>query len=232
MFGPYATPTYPLPSSSEDLNANQLIYQLLSHSSSSPYPDLTVGYMVDVRDVARAHILALSELSDPSQPNDADKFNKRIILSSHTFSWPQLAEMIAEKKPDLKERLPSPSSSNTACRQTSAPLDLSLMKRLFQVESTADRVVVQNDGQSSETEGSNLPMIPWEETVLAALELVLKWEEAYGNVSDEGLGTQNGPEGSRQVEDSDAEEPTVRRGKRTATRDQPEERGDKKLRRR
>ena len=53
---------------------------------------------VDVRDVARAHVLAL-KLPPSETP-------KRFILSTSTFTWKDAVELLAEKRPQLKDRLP------------------------------------------------------------------------------------------------------------------------------
>ena len=53
---------------------------------------------VDVRDVARAHVLAL-KLGPFETP-------KRFILSTSTFTWIEAAKLLAEKRPELKDRLP------------------------------------------------------------------------------------------------------------------------------
>ncbi|KAI9443361.1 NAD-P-binding protein [Lactarius indigo] len=53
---------------------------------------------VDVRDVGRAHVLALK--LPPSENL------KRFILSTSTFTWKEAVELLAEKRPELKDRLP------------------------------------------------------------------------------------------------------------------------------
>jgi nucleoside-diphosphate-sugar epimerase len=52
---------------------------------------------VDVRDVARAHVLAIKV-----PPSDAVK---RFIISSSTFTWKEATELLAEARPELKSRL-------------------------------------------------------------------------------------------------------------------------------
>ena len=54
---------------------------------------------VDVRDVARAHVLALKVPSSADEP-------KRFILSSSRFTWKEAVELIAQARPELKGRLP------------------------------------------------------------------------------------------------------------------------------
>ncbi len=53
---------------------------------------------IDVRDVARAHALALKV-----PPSDEPK---RFILSSSTFKWKEAIELVAQARPELKGRLP------------------------------------------------------------------------------------------------------------------------------
>jgi nucleoside-diphosphate-sugar epimerase len=53
---------------------------------------------IDVRDVARGHVLALKV-----PPSDEPK---RFILSSSRFTWKEAVELIAKARPELKGRLP------------------------------------------------------------------------------------------------------------------------------
>ena len=53
---------------------------------------------IDVRDVAKAHVLAL-KLPPRETP-------KRFVLSSSEFTWIEAVELLAEKRPELKDRLP------------------------------------------------------------------------------------------------------------------------------
>jgi nucleoside-diphosphate-sugar epimerase len=82
---------------------NAYVYQLIAGEPGravSGY-DPAVGVPplnVDVRDVARAHVLALKV-----PPSDAVK---RFILSSSTFTWKEAAEFLAQARPELKSRLP------------------------------------------------------------------------------------------------------------------------------
>jgi len=53
---------------------------------------------VDVRDVARAHVLALKV-----PPSDEVK---RFVISSSRFTWVEAVEFLAQTRPELKGRLP------------------------------------------------------------------------------------------------------------------------------
>ena len=54
---------------------------------------------VDVRDVARAHVLALKVAPSPDAV-------KRFVISSSRFTWKEAIELIAKARPELKGRLP------------------------------------------------------------------------------------------------------------------------------
>lgn len=82
---------------------NRYIYALISGAAGRPvdgYDPAVRGapLNVDVRDVARAHVRALK--LPPSTTL------KRFVLSTSTFRWTEAIELLAEKRPELKERLP------------------------------------------------------------------------------------------------------------------------------
>ncbi|KAI9453407.1 NAD-P-binding protein [Lactarius psammicola] len=83
--------------------SNLFIYGLIAGASGRPVSEYDPSAAppllnVDVRDVARAHVLAL-KLPPSETP-------KRFILSTNTFTWKEAIELIAEKRPELKGRLP------------------------------------------------------------------------------------------------------------------------------
>jgi nucleoside-diphosphate-sugar epimerase len=83
---------------------NQLIYGLIAGAPDRPVngynPALRIPPLsVDVRDVARAHVLALKAPPSPDEP-------KRFIVSSSRFTWKEAIEFIAQARPELKGRLP------------------------------------------------------------------------------------------------------------------------------
>jgi nucleoside-diphosphate-sugar epimerase len=84
--------------------SNAYIYALIAGAPGRPVSryDPTIGpppLSVDVRDVARAHVLALKLPPSSQSP-------KRFILSTGMFTWKDAIELLAEKRPELKERLP------------------------------------------------------------------------------------------------------------------------------
>jgi nucleoside-diphosphate-sugar epimerase len=83
---------------------NQLIYQLIAGAAGRPVSEYDPALRapplhVDVRDVARAHVLALKLPPSADEP-------KRFIVSSSRFTWKEAIEFIAQARPELKGRLP------------------------------------------------------------------------------------------------------------------------------
>jgi nucleoside-diphosphate-sugar epimerase len=83
---------------------NTFIYGLISGAPGRPiggYDTARDGspQSVDVRDVARAHVLALKVPPNRDAP-------KRFIVSPNTFTWKEAVEFLAQARPELKERLP------------------------------------------------------------------------------------------------------------------------------
>ena len=83
---------------------NEYVYALIAGACGRPvggYDRAMRGppVSVDVRDVARAHVLALK--LPPSEGSQ-----KRFTLSTSTFRWSEAVELLAEKRPELRERLP------------------------------------------------------------------------------------------------------------------------------
>jgi len=101
IFGPFGPgQVYDTPAT----GTNQYIYALIAGAPGRPINgyDPATGpppLSVDVRDVARAHVLALKLPPTSLSP-------KRFILSTNTFIWKDAIELLAEKRPELKERLP------------------------------------------------------------------------------------------------------------------------------
>ncbi|KAF9474121.1 NAD(P)-binding protein, partial [Pholiota conissans] len=116
VHGPYAR-TFPLPTSASTLGTNETIYELLQGKPAPPAPN----WLVDVRDVAKGHILALEA---PDLP--ADK--RRFIVNAGTYTWKLAAEYLFKSREVLRNRLipiedipplPAPSSNldNTRARE-------------------------------------------------------------------------------------------------------------------
>ncbi len=100
VYGPLGSgQVYDTPAS----GTNRYVHGLISGPSDravSGYDPAVRGppLNIDVRDVARAHALALKV-----PPSDEPK---RFILSSSTFKWKEAIELVAQARPELKGRLP------------------------------------------------------------------------------------------------------------------------------
>ena len=85
-------------------STNQFIYGLIAGAPDRPVNEYDIALRgppvsADVRDVARAHLLALKVPPSADEP-------KRFIVSSSRFTWKEAIELIAQARPELKGRLP------------------------------------------------------------------------------------------------------------------------------
>jgi nucleoside-diphosphate-sugar epimerase len=120
------------------------------------YPQNIIGHIVDVRDVARAHVLALSA---PPLPN---KEHKRLISSNRNFTWEEAVKVIREKcaaEERIQKRLPEKEAAAHAVKQVNVPLDDSLTRTAI--------------GFGEFT--------PFEDTVVATFEAFSLWEKTFKN---------------------------------------------------
>lgn len=115
IFGPQLSP---LTSSPSSLSTNDFVRKLFAPE----YPPIPFGHMIDVRDAARAHILALTTPPVPGR-------DKRFIILSSIFLWKDVVALIRSKKPELAGRLPKETS--VPGPQTSAPLDTTFAKEVL-----------------------------------------------------------------------------------------------------
>lgn len=150
IFGPFLS-KYPLPAARSGLGTLDFVYGLITGGPGGPntYPPIPVGYMVDVRDAAKAHILAL----DTAPLKDGR--DKRINICK-TFTWPEAAQVLREKRPELVGRLPG--AEAVAIPQTNAPVD---------VQFAADVLGLTK-------------YISLEETIVDSIDYALRWEKATG----------------------------------------------------
>ncbi|THU95297.1 hypothetical protein K435DRAFT_839563 [Dendrothele bispora CBS 962.96] len=97
--------------SRDSSGANDFVYALIANGIDSYSKVIPVGHMIDVRDVARAHLLALS------------RSDKRFIISARSFTWKEFADLYRKERPELKDRLPR-EDVEQGIEQTSVPLDV------------------------------------------------------------------------------------------------------------
>ena len=101
VYGPLGRgQVYNAPSS----GTNLYIYALIDGAPDRPVSGYDPAirappHNVDVRDVARAHVLALK-----APPSDEVK---RFVISSSKFTWVEAVEFLAQERPELKGRLPT-----------------------------------------------------------------------------------------------------------------------------
>lgn len=78
---------------------------------------------IDVRDIAKAHLLAISA------PSSAElQKQKRLILAARNWSWRDAVEHLAESRPELKPRL---SDISRLEKQEAAKLDSSFAEEVL-----------------------------------------------------------------------------------------------------
>ncbi|KAJ7583918.1 hypothetical protein C8J56DRAFT_1005164 [Mycena floridula] len=146
ILGPYV-PNFPLPDNRVSLGAMDAVYTLITNGPSE-YPNFPMGHLVDVRDVAKAHVLALT-----APPVNVEK-PKRLIVCSRIFTWKEAVDVIRERHPELDARLPRPDAVGPV--QTSAPVDMTRTKEILGL-----------------TESD---YIPWDMTMIDTMDQMLEWE--------------------------------------------------------
>ncbi|KAF8271941.1 NAD-P-binding protein [Lactarius quietus] len=136
---------------------NRYIYGLISGAPDRPvsgYDRAVRGapLNVDVRDVARAHVLAL-KLPPSSTP-------KRFVLTTSTFTWTEAIALLAEKRPELKDRLPVV-TGNEPPVGTIARMDTSKTESVLGMKS----------------------YVKWQDTVLDTVDDLLRVEKELGRAT-------------------------------------------------
>ncbi|ESK91331.1 nad dependent epimerase [Moniliophthora roreri MCA 2997] len=109
---------FPYPSDLNQIGTDFFVYGLLTGGPDGPntYPPVHFGHVVDVRDIAKAHVLALDAPAVSGR-------HKRMIIFAGTFKWKDAVETIKKAHPELASRLPSDDAVPPA--QMDAPLDRS-----------------------------------------------------------------------------------------------------------
>ena len=87
------------------LGTNALIYQLIAGEPGRALPLQLPPYYCNVRDVARAHVLALKL---PKLAKDADVQDKRFIVAGPgEILWVDAVKTLLAERPAIKDRLPT-----------------------------------------------------------------------------------------------------------------------------
>lgn len=89
VFGPFPK-HFPLPTSPDAMGTNRLPYELIKGGHPEPAP-----WVVDVRDIAKAHVLAI-EL--PRAPLE----KKRFLINAAEYSWKDAVAHLMKARPNVK----------------------------------------------------------------------------------------------------------------------------------
>jgi nucleoside-diphosphate-sugar epimerase len=148
FYGPFA-PGFTIP----DLNYGALttdayIYRLLDPAGSYP----SSPNYIDVRDVARAHVAALTS------PPESSVGRKRILIASpHDSNFQGVVELIAAKRPELKNRLLT--SKPPAFPSYKMPVDLKRVENVLDIKIDSYK--------------------KWEETILDTVDSLIELENTW-----------------------------------------------------
>ncbi|KAJ3570791.1 hypothetical protein NP233_g4166 [Leucocoprinus birnbaumii] len=123
------TKHYPTPNTIAELNGNKFLYELIQKDIK--FPNWPIATIAHNRDVAKAHVLALTA---PRLPKGE---KKRLIISLGTMSWveaieflktPEVVEMFKARGHDIPSRLPDVEDAGI---QSQYSLDTSLTERVL-----------------------------------------------------------------------------------------------------
>jgi len=154
-WGPFV-PNYEtaLTSSPGSLSTSLLLQTLLNCKSLSAElggPGSTFGHLTDVRDVARAHVLALSAIPLPGGEH------KRLILPYLTFKWDNVIKVLRQRCFDDEKVLSRLPEGSITVRQMGAPLDTSLVAKTIELDSH----------------------VPFEDLVIETYQTIVLWEKLF-----------------------------------------------------
>uniref|UniRef100_A0A0W0FT74 NAD-dependent epimerase/dehydratase domain-containing protein n=1 Tax=Moniliophthora roreri TaxID=221103 RepID=A0A0W0FT74_MONRR len=123
VFGPLV-PNFPYGSDLTSIGTDAFVHELITGGPDGPntYPSVAFGLVVDVRDVAKAHVLALDAPPVPGR-------HKRMIIHAGTFKWKDAADVVKKAHPELASRLPSADAVPPA--QMDVPLDTSFASEVL-----------------------------------------------------------------------------------------------------
>ncbi|KAK0447846.1 NAD-P-binding protein [Desarmillaria tabescens] len=116
------------PVAPDRLGANRMIYSLISGESGRPLPVQLPPFYCDVRDVARAHVkaLTLNRFEPPEK--------KRFLVSGGHFTWKEAVEYLEKSRPDLKSRLPSVTGSSSELPGKLSSIDVTRARDILHME--------------------------------------------------------------------------------------------------
>ncbi|KAJ7142155.1 hypothetical protein C8R43DRAFT_1016486 [Mycena crocata] len=146
---------YPAPKNLDDLNANKFVYELIQQGVNFPtWPVTTIAHN---RDVAKAHVLALTARVLPKGEK------KRLIISLGKMTWvdaieflrePEIVAKLKEQGHDIVSRLPDVSAAGM---QSQFSLDTSLTESVLGLRKDH--------------------YMPWKEILLEVVPKLMNWEK-------------------------------------------------------
>ncbi|KAI0025156.1 NAD dependent epimerase/dehydratase [Xylariomycetidae sp. FL0641] len=134
VFGPLAHPSH-LASLAGINTSNERIADLLAGKWKSELPPTGVNLWVDVRDVARAHVRAMER---------ADAGGKRFFTVQGYYSNRDIARIVRENFPDLKEKLPGEEVKGGEAPESSCGYDNSRATQVLGIEWTGLETCVKD----------------------------------------------------------------------------------------
>lgn len=148
VFGPFIPNYANQIKTREGLGSMDIVYQLIVGGSAGPntYPASLGGHLIDVRDVAKAHIKSLFV------PPHTQR--KRFLILGKIFTWKEAAAIIRRERPEISARLPQETAELRP--QTCVPFDTSLTEAVL--------------GFKQEN------YVPWEQTMVDSIDALLQWE--------------------------------------------------------
>lgn len=136
------------------LSTNYILYSIFARPVASYPPESIPDHVVDVRDVAKACVLAMS----PRASSSTTPSRRRILLCSGTFSWKEVSAEIARAYPEIKNRVVEAGEPKELLkRRGAAQIDVSMAKQLLGLDE----------------------FIPWQTSVKDAVECLLETENQW-----------------------------------------------------
>lgn len=103
--------------------------QVLPEKPGKLGPQILGPWTSDVRDVARAHLLALAA------PPTSQVGRKRLLIAGTNFTWKDAVEHLRVAKPDLEDRLPD---STEVPKLSTCTLDTKVAREVLGIQSFID----------------------------------------------------------------------------------------------
>ncbi|KII85659.1 hypothetical protein PLICRDRAFT_44992 [Plicaturopsis crispa FD-325 SS-3] len=127
IYGPWA-PHFP-PSAA---GTNALIGALIKGPEGRALPSQPAPLFCDVRDVARAHVAALTA------PRDESVLEHRFLVSGGVFTWVDAVDYLRQTRPELAVRLPEVTTANREAaargKSTVGIIDTSRAKEVLKID--------------------------------------------------------------------------------------------------